>query len=736
MSDIKTPYLNGHMYEFDLCWLVEKILSFESQLNQAIDLKTIHYADPIQWDITTQYAPNTVVVDPKTGTAYMSKVPVPAGILLGNTDYWVVIFNYQEIYTKIMEGVAFYNGQSDLASKALLVHDLVWYGLDLYRVTRAIEEGGKLIPGTNLVKTSIESLLSNYYGRDRVTTLLNDTLNVSGDYTISAGDLTTNADNYVMTAEKDYHADIKGGLTIYSKDAEVNLKSSSLPILFGDNKKIDLHDLANVPYKTPEDFGAVGDGETDDTSAIQTAIDFCSANHYLLVCPKRTYKITSITVKCDILGQASFISITTDTAIDIPSSAGHRRLSFVKLSSTSDVQTATPLSNTSCGLKIGGRDNIINCDFISGFYDGVRLESNTNVGVYLNKFYISHIHNCNNLVHIVTSNKGWCNGNYFFGTEFQYNLNVAYWNSVEKICINEEAGIGSQGVDQLNLYNCFFERQIDDPVYTFTVLKGNSINSSNFIGCRFELNGTHHVMVNLTATSAFRPYGINFTPYTSQLSNKIKLNGWFNRPIDKVVTIDSAVKNYSWDISDTIKYLTDGSKAYFPNFSTRAYIASDHRYALLNELYSLNFASPLTIYITNIKKLEKITCYIDTGVFSVTLWNGTTKLTSSSDIVGNLSYDGKKYIQNIPRNILDFAINNDNINLVCIHVTGKCTWINTECFSNTAIIRRSNLDPTVYIVSDVAPTNVDKRNNIKGGDVVDVSGTLYQYNVGSPNSWN
>lgn len=104
MGELKTPYLNGHMYEYDLCWLVEKILSFESQLNQAIDLKTIHYADPIQWDITTQYAPNTVVVDPKTGTAYMSKVPVPAGILLTNTDYWTVIFNYQDIYTKIMEG--------------------------------------------------------------------------------------------------------------------------------------------------------------------------------------------------------------------------------------------------------------------------------------------------------------------------------------------------------------------------------------------------------------------------------------------------------------------------------------------------------------------------------------------------------------------------------------------------------------------------------------------------------
>ena len=227
MSDIKTPYLNGHMYEYDLCWLVEKILSFESQLNQAIDLKTIHYADPIQWDITTQYAPNTVVVDPKTGTAYISKVPVPSGILLTNTTYWSVIFNYQDIYTKIMEGVAFYNGQTDFASKALLVNDLVWYGLDLYRVTRAIEEGGKLIPGTNLVKTSIESLLSNYYGRDRVATLLNDTLNVSGDYTVNAGDIAETADNLTIKAN---HLHVDSTEPIYYKQPSIQGSLITIPI--------------------------------------------------------------------------------------------------------------------------------------------------------------------------------------------------------------------------------------------------------------------------------------------------------------------------------------------------------------------------------------------------------------------------------------------------------------------------------------------------------------------------
>ena len=274
MSDIKTPYLNGHMYEFDLCWLVEKILSFESQLNQAIDLKTIHYADPIQWNITTQYAPNTVVVDPKTGTAYMSKVPVPAGILLTNADYWTVIFNYQDIYTKIMEGVAFYNGQSDYATKALLVNDLVWYGLDLYRVTRAVEEGGKLIPGTNLVKTSIESLLSNYYGRDRVTQLLSDTLNVSGNYSITAGDRVTQLSNDTLNVSGDLTVNAgdiaETADNIVTKTTNVERDVSGNFIIKNSGRTIDLKNeiLVNI-----EDYGAIGDGVTDCTNAFKKAAE-------------------------------------------------------------------------------------------------------------------------------------------------------------------------------------------------------------------------------------------------------------------------------------------------------------------------------------------------------------------------------------------------------------------------------------------------------------------------------
>ena len=212
MSD-KDYLIKGEMYQYNLGWLIKELMSFKQDLATAIDLKTIKYADPIQWDITTQYPANTVVVDPKSGTAYMSKVPVPAGVELTNTKYWVVVFNYQDIYNKIMDGVAFNDRDQDYATKDLLVNDLVWYAGDLYRVTRAIPTGSKYIPGTNLIKTTIESLLSRYYGRDRTAQISNDTVNVSGDYTLVAGDIAETASNLTLHSTKDMLLDSDGKLT-------------------------------------------------------------------------------------------------------------------------------------------------------------------------------------------------------------------------------------------------------------------------------------------------------------------------------------------------------------------------------------------------------------------------------------------------------------------------------------------------------------------------------------------
>lgn len=154
--------LDGEMYQYNIGWLITRLKSMETALNTAIDLKTIHYADPIQWDITNQYSPNTVVVDPKTGTAYMSKVPVPAGILLTNSTYWVVVFNYQQIYEEIKDGIASNERSNEYASRDYSVNDLVWWGNDLYLVLKDILSGGQFKPNDNIIRIRIEDYLPSY----------------------------------------------------------------------------------------------------------------------------------------------------------------------------------------------------------------------------------------------------------------------------------------------------------------------------------------------------------------------------------------------------------------------------------------------------------------------------------------------------------------------------------------------------------------------------------------------
>ena len=240
------PYSNFH--ELNQDWILSILKKFENELKQAIDYKTIHYADPLQWNITTQYAPNTVVVDENTGIAYISKDAVPSGVLLSNENYWMVVFDYQKIYNKIMSGVAFNDKDNETASKDLLVNDLVWYHGDLYRVTRAISKGSKYIIGTNLIATTIESLLSNYYGRDRVSQLINDTLNVSGDYTINAGDIAETSSNRTEKVTSDREIDVDGSDSIHVDGVTTINRGGAVTEVYGNSKNMRIMSTSENVY--------------------------------------------------------------------------------------------------------------------------------------------------------------------------------------------------------------------------------------------------------------------------------------------------------------------------------------------------------------------------------------------------------------------------------------------------------------------------------------------------------
>ena len=251
MEDMNRPYdIKHHYYMYDIGWLIDKIQEVSNELDQAIDLRTIHYADPINWDITTQYQANTVVVDNKTGVAYISSQNVPAGVLLTNTTYWNPIFNYNDAINKLMSTIAYNEQDSPTATAAHAKNSFIYSNAVLYQAIRDIAEGDALKVGANLqlavlsdsiniaieavrtaareavagetaARTGADDALSNqiaaevtarenadanYRGANRVST-------VTGDDTRTAGDITDTADNIVIHGKRSILIDSDGACT-------------------------------------------------------------------------------------------------------------------------------------------------------------------------------------------------------------------------------------------------------------------------------------------------------------------------------------------------------------------------------------------------------------------------------------------------------------------------------------------------------------------------------------------
>ena len=157
------PYTNFH--ELNLMWILEALKEIQTTTEQFVALNSLKYADPIQWNIVKQYEKNTIVIDPQTGTAYISVQPVPTGVALTNEDYWTVVFDLGSFVTRAAKNFTT-RYEADTTLTATFNTEagqwLVW-GDTLYKAARDIIAGDQYTVDSNIIRITAEEIKDEIY---------------------------------------------------------------------------------------------------------------------------------------------------------------------------------------------------------------------------------------------------------------------------------------------------------------------------------------------------------------------------------------------------------------------------------------------------------------------------------------------------------------------------------------------------------------------------------------------
>ena len=297
------PYIN--INDLNLDFILKAIREMRYEVTNFVSINAIKYADPIQWNITSQYEKNTIVIDPVTGTAYISVAPVPAGISLSRDDYWTVVFDLSVFITQgnknITERVE--NAGVIYSTFALNAGDWVVWNGELYKALDNLPVGTAYSPNYNIERVTVEEYVK------AILAAIDDAVNEINATIGNLDDLTTSDKTSVVNAINGVKQDATDVDTKIGDLADLNTTDKTSVVNAINELENVIANFKSGVYYNVLDYGVVGDGVTDDSAAINVLISTVSATGGTLFFPSTAngYYIASpieLVVGVQLLGES------------------------------------------------------------------------------------------------------------------------------------------------------------------------------------------------------------------------------------------------------------------------------------------------------------------------------------------------------------------------------------------------------------------------------------------------
>lgn len=464
------PYTNFH--ELNLDWILSTIKELDSEIDEFVQTNVLTYADPIQWDITTQYAKNTVVVGPD-GTAYMSIAPVPTNILLTNTDYWQPIFNYSETVTVLKKQIAAADmGDSKTALVSVPLGGLFWKINTLYRAKKAISAGDGFVTGSNCELCTVEEAIKNVIapasdiGRSgkNVTDSAVETVKRTGRNIIDSatGDYTETSDHKtVEAAQITEHITANREIDVNGANS-VHIDGTNTVNVGGDHTEVYAKTYGKrITGKHTVNFDG-GSEEIHKTKGKIVAPDFelAIANGLTYKKPAAFNDYFSTVPMKDTDGNVYQVLVSNDGTSGLGSAAPYHSFKEFGIDNTGNMDCSDALSGVtdnvalSAGTYLIGKNCTINCELV--FAKGAILSISAGVTVTINGVITApdtQIFNGDgNVVISCIANASWfptinkafasiTSGTLYITKEFSTNTAINITNSIRVIGLNKTSAI-------------------------------------------------------------------------------------------------------------------------------------------------------------------------------------------------------------------------------------------------------------------------------------------------------